>query len=172
MADRILTRRFPDTKYARNKQNTKQAKGEVLSLFSEESDEFPKWSEQDIRGHPERAQFVGTNPYPFASGAVASPLATVALCERFTSWILPGRGRICEHVCGCRTVYVPLDGCLFFAFVLLAAIWLLAKQHNLCLLSDTPQLSPRLSIIRLYFLTSSAVCWGIVTYIAVCPILD
>ncbi len=55
MADRILTRRFPDTKYARNKQNTKQAKGEVLSLFSEESDEFPKWSEQDIRGHPERA---------------------------------------------------------------------------------------------------------------------
>ena len=47
----ILTRHLLDTKYAfwfRNKQNTKQAKREILRLFSEEPDEFHEWSEQDI----------------------------------------------------------------------------------------------------------------------------
>ena len=51
MADMILTRRLLDTKYAswfRNKQNTEQAKREILRLFSKEPDEFQKWSEQDI----------------------------------------------------------------------------------------------------------------------------
>ena len=51
MADVILTRHLLDTKYAfwfRNKQNTEQAKREILRLFSEEPDEFHEWSEQDI----------------------------------------------------------------------------------------------------------------------------
>jgi hypothetical protein len=51
MADMILTRRLLDTKYAswfRNKQNTEQAKREILRLFSEEPNEFHEWSKQDI----------------------------------------------------------------------------------------------------------------------------
>lgn len=47
----ILTRRLLDTKYAswfHNKSNTEQAKKEILLVFSEEPDEFHKWSEQDI----------------------------------------------------------------------------------------------------------------------------
>ena len=47
----VLTRRLLDTKYAswfRNKQNTEQAKKEILLIFSEEPDEFHEWSEQDI----------------------------------------------------------------------------------------------------------------------------
>ena len=47
----VLTRRLLDTKYVswfRNKQNTEQAKKEILLLFSEEPDEFHEWSEQDI----------------------------------------------------------------------------------------------------------------------------
>ena len=47
----ILTRHLLDTKYAfwfRNKQNTEQAKREILRLFSEEPDEFHERSEQDI----------------------------------------------------------------------------------------------------------------------------
>lgn len=47
----ILTRRLLDTKYAswfRSKQNTEQAKREILRLFSEEPDEFHEWSEQGI----------------------------------------------------------------------------------------------------------------------------
>lgn len=51
MADMVLTRRLLDTKYAswfRNKQNTEQAKKEILLIFSEEPDEFHEWSEQDI----------------------------------------------------------------------------------------------------------------------------
>ena len=47
----ILTRRLLDTKYAswfHNKRNTEQAKKEILLVFSEEPDEFHKWSEQDI----------------------------------------------------------------------------------------------------------------------------
>lgn len=45
MADMILTRRLLDTEYAswfRNKQNTEQAKREILRLFSEEPNEFHK----------------------------------------------------------------------------------------------------------------------------------
>lgn len=51
MADMVLTRRLLDTKYAswfRNKQNTEQAKKEILLIFSEEPDELHEWSEQDI----------------------------------------------------------------------------------------------------------------------------
>ena len=47
----ILTRRLLDTKYAfwfHNKRNPVQAKKEILLIFSEEPDEFHKWSEQDI----------------------------------------------------------------------------------------------------------------------------
>lgn len=46
-----LTRQLLDTKYAWwfcNKRNAEQAKQEILSIFSEEPDEYHEWSEQDI----------------------------------------------------------------------------------------------------------------------------
>ena len=46
-----LTRKLLDTRYAwwfHGKRNTKQAKQEILSLFSEEPDDCQEWTEQDI----------------------------------------------------------------------------------------------------------------------------
>ena len=46
-----LTRKMLDTQYAwwfHSKRNTEQAKQEILSLFSEEPDDCPGWTEQDI----------------------------------------------------------------------------------------------------------------------------
>lgn len=42
---------IPDAKYATwfpNKQNTEQAKREILHLFPEKTDEFHEWAEQDV----------------------------------------------------------------------------------------------------------------------------
>lgn len=47
----ILTREMLDSQYAwwfHSKRNTEQAKQEILSLFSEEPDDCPEWTEQDI----------------------------------------------------------------------------------------------------------------------------
>ena len=46
-----LTREMLDSQYAwwfHSKRNTEQAKQEILSLFSEEPDDCPEWTEQDI----------------------------------------------------------------------------------------------------------------------------
>ena len=46
-----LTRKLLDNQYAwwfRSKRNTEQAKQEILRLFSEEPDDCPEWTEQDI----------------------------------------------------------------------------------------------------------------------------
>ena len=46
-----LTRYPLDTQYAwwfYNKRNTEQARQEILSIFSEDPDEYHEWSEQDI----------------------------------------------------------------------------------------------------------------------------
>ena len=46
-----LTRCLLDTKYKwwfHNKRNAEQARQEILSIFSEEPDEYHAWSEQDI----------------------------------------------------------------------------------------------------------------------------
>ena len=46
-----LTSCLLDTKYKwwfHNKRNTEQAKQEILSIFSKESDDLHEWSEQDI----------------------------------------------------------------------------------------------------------------------------
>ena len=46
-----LTRKMLDTRYAwwfHGKHNTEQAKEEILALFSEEPDDCPEWTEQDI----------------------------------------------------------------------------------------------------------------------------
>ena len=46
-----LTRKLLDSRYAwwfHDKRNNEQAKQEILSLFSEEPDDCPEWTEQDI----------------------------------------------------------------------------------------------------------------------------
>ena len=46
-----LTREMLDNQYAwwfHSKRNTEQAKQEILRLFSEEPDDCPEWTEQDI----------------------------------------------------------------------------------------------------------------------------
>lgn len=51
MTDMTLTRYLLDTQYAwwfHNKRNTEQARQEILSIFSEDPDEYHEWSEQDI----------------------------------------------------------------------------------------------------------------------------
>ncbi len=46
-----LTRKMLDTKFAwwfHGKRNVEQAKQEILTLFSDEPDDFHEWTEQDI----------------------------------------------------------------------------------------------------------------------------